>query len=78
MDDREIQSLRAVVSSGHSVQPWPYLRIGQRVRLVGGAMHNVEGILIELKKGLRVVLSISLLQRSVAVEVDRENVEPVF
>ena len=78
VDDREIQSLRAVVSSGRSVQPWPYLRIGQRVRLVGGAMHDVEGILIELKKGLRVVLSISLLQRSVAVEVDRENVEPVF
>ena len=78
VEDSEIEALQAVVSSGREVRPWPYLHVGQRVRLVGGALHGVEGILIEFKKGLRVVLSVSLLQRSVAVEIDQESVEPIF
>jgi len=57
--------------------PWPFLRIGQRVRVEYGALRDVEGILLQTKGTQRLVLSVSLLQRSVAVEVDRDCVTPL-
>ena len=57
--------------------PYPYLHHGERVRIVGGPLADVEGILIRAKpnKGL-IVLRVALLQRSVAVEVDCTLVTP--
>ena len=69
--DREIHAIHRVVQAGTPVVPHMYLREGQRVRIVRGPLANVEGVLVrqDPDKGL-LVLSVDLLQRSVAVEVD--------
>ena len=67
----EIEGLQALVSSGLAITPHSYLREGQRVRITGGPLKGVDGILVDNKseKGL-LVLSVDLLQRSVAVQID--------
>jgi len=70
VEDREIEALQAAVASGVAAQPWPYLEIGERVCIQTGKLTGLEGILINFKGNHRVVLSVSLLQRSVALEVD--------
>ncbi len=69
--DAEIESIQAVMQASLPTLPYPYLREGQRVRITSGPLANVEGILVQIKpsKGL-LILSIDLLRRSVAVEVD--------
>lgn len=76
VNEAEIDSVRAVVRSGFATQPWPYLQVGQRVRIQHGPMCGLEGILLVLKGHHRIVLSISLLQRSVALELDSSWVSP--
>jgi transcription antitermination factor NusG len=73
----EIQNLRVIVDSHLQADPWPYLRIGQKVRIEEGALDGLEGILVATNKPSRVVVSVSLLQRSVAVEVDETWIRPV-
>ncbi|MFN3322411.1 MAG: transcription termination/antitermination protein NusG [Bryobacteraceae bacterium] len=77
VEDQEIEVLQAVVHSRLSAQPWPFLQVGQRVRIVRGALCGLEGLLVDFRKSLRLVVSVTLLQRSVAVEVDQEWVRPV-
>jgi transcription termination/antitermination protein NusG len=71
VDDAEIASIQQLVSSEANLLPHPYLREGHRVRIVDGPLNGLEGVLLQVKpgKGLLVV-SVELLQRSVAVEVD--------
>jgi len=69
--DPEIERLQMAVSSEAPRQPWPYLAAGERVHVIYGSLKGLEGILIHFKGSHRVVLSISLLQRSVAVEIDQ-------
>jgi len=69
--DSEIEAIRKVSRSDLPRMPYPYLRVGQNVRIIAGPLANVEGIFVrsEPKSGL-LVLSIELLRRSLAVEVD--------
>jgi transcription antitermination factor NusG len=69
--EAEIRAIQAVMQARIPVRPHPYLREGQRARITQGPLAGVEGILVQIKapKGL-FVLSVELLQRSVAVEVD--------
>jgi transcription antitermination factor NusG len=76
VSDEEIQALQLAVSSGMPKQPWPYLEVGQRVRVVYGTLSGLEGILVNIKGNHRVVLSVSLLQRSVAMEVESSWLSP--
>jgi transcription antitermination factor NusG len=55
----------------------PYLEVGSKVRIEAGALRGLEGILMELKGKRRLILSITLLQRSVAVEIDSDAVSVV-
>jgi transcriptional antiterminator RfaH len=73
----EIEALRTVVQSGVRAQPWPYLKIGQRVRIERGPLRDLEGFFVQARGFDRLVLAVNLLQRSVAVEIDREWVSPV-
>jgi transcription antitermination factor NusG len=66
----EIDSIRLAVSSGLPNHPWPYLEAGQRVRINYGPLSGLEGFLVNFKGSHRVVLSVTLLQRSVAMEVE--------
>jgi transcription antitermination factor NusG len=75
--DDEISSLQLALASGLPRQPWPYLEVGQRVRINYGNLRGLEGLLVNLKGNHRVVLSVSLLQRSVAMEVDAMWLTPV-
>ena len=70
VDDAEIAAIQAAIRSGLPSQPWPFLQIGQRVKVEFGPLRGLEGILISLKGRHRLVLSVTLLQRSMAVEVD--------
>lgn len=70
VSDDEISVLRLAVSSGMPKEPWPYLEVGQRVRVNYGSLAGLEGILVNVKGNHRVVVSVTILQRSVAMEVE--------
>jgi transcription termination/antitermination protein NusG len=69
--DAEIEAIQTTLNASLPVMPHPYLQEGQRVRITEGPLRGVEGILVQSKptKGL-LILSVELLQRSVAVEID--------
>jgi hypothetical protein len=77
VDDVEIANLRTVVSSGLGAEPWPYLEVGQKIRIENDSLQGLEGILIQFKGNHRIVVSVSLLRRSVALEIDRCCVTPL-
>jgi len=70
IDEQEIAAIQAVVKSGLTVSPHPFLRVGQRVRIEGGSLYGLEGLITDVRKRDRVIISVTLLQRSVAVEID--------
>jgi len=78
VDDQEITSLQALMHSGRPLQPWQFLSAGHRVRVRLGPFSGAEGTLLQSKNQRRLVVSISLLERSVAVELEQDFVEPVF
>jgi len=75
--DAEIRALESSFAAGLRPQPHPYLCQGRRVRVKRGVLIGTEGILIRRKEGFRLVLSIALIMRSVLLEVDEADVEPV-
>jgi len=77
VDDEEIAAVQSVVSSGLRAEPWPYLELGQKVRIESESLQGLEGILINFKGNHRIVISVSLLRRSVALEIDRSCVTPI-
>ena len=76
VEESEISALQTALRLQLPVQPFPFLETGQRVRITEGALLGVEGIVMSFKQCLRLVLSISLLQRSVLLEIDRDCVSP--
>jgi transcription antitermination factor NusG len=78
VEDIEIASIRTLAMSGRPVQPWPFLRSGQRVRLQAGPLVGAEGIFLRVKDEYHLVVSVTLLQRSVSVIVEKESVAPLF
>lgn len=75
--DSEIEAVQTLLSSGAAAQTCPFISEGQRVRIARGALEGLQGILLQNKNEWRVVISVTMLQRSVAVEVDREWTSPV-
>jgi len=71
----EIEALQNRLSRGPKIEPHPYLRAGRRVQVRSGPMQGLEGIIVRTKDRCRVVLSIDLIMRSVAVEVDEADLE---
>jgi transcription antitermination factor NusG len=71
----EMQALREGLSDPLHAEPCPYLKVGRRVRIKSGALRGLEGILLKKKGGYRFVLSLELIQRSIAVEVDAVDIE---
>ena len=77
LPDGEIEALKASLEGGVRVVPHPYLKVGRRVRITSGPFEGLEGILIRKKSELRFVISLDLIQRSVAVHCDAADVEPL-
>ena len=75
--EEEVIAVQRVVQSGVMAVPWPFLQAGERVLIERGPLVGIEGTLVEIKSRLRLVLSIELLQRSVAAEVSRSWVRPI-
>jgi transcription antitermination factor NusG len=75
VDEAEINAIQKIVGSGLPHQPWPFLHIGDQVEIESGALRGLKGILVEIRGAHRLVLSVTLLRRSVAVEIDSECVK---
>jgi transcription termination/antitermination protein NusG len=78
LPDKEMEALRACVEARLAAEPHVYLTVGRRVRIISGPLAELEGVLIRKKNAFRVVLSLNLIARSAAVEVDAANIERVF
>ncbi len=69
--DGEIAAIQRIAESGLSAMPWPYVQVGNVVRIENGPLRGLTGNVFKIKTGLKLVVSVELLQRSVAVEIDR-------
>jgi transcription antitermination factor NusG len=76
VDDHEIAAVQAVAKSGLLAQPWPFLKAGQTVTIEEGPLRNVTGILTEINGSEQLIVSITLLQRSLAVAIPRQSIRP--
>jgi len=77
IEDSEIEAIQAVVKSGMNVQPYPYLNVGDIVRITNGPLTGVEGIVTKYNNRRHLILSVNMVQRAVLVEIDGWSVAPV-
>ena len=75
--EEQIETVKTVLASGLTVQPWPFLRAGDRVYCKGGPLAGLEGNVVSESKTHRLIVSLTLLHRSLSVEIDSEWVRPV-
>jgi transcription antitermination factor NusG len=75
--DEEVESVRRVLDNALPVVSHPFVKIGQRVRVRGGALHGLEGVLAGHNGGRRLVLSINAIQRSIAITLEGYDLEPI-
>lgn len=73
--EAEIEAVRKICTTGARVQPHPFLKEGNPVRIRTGALAGIEGLLVRIKNQSRVVISVQLLQKSVSVEAELTNLE---
>lgn len=71
VEETEIEALRRAEKSGLATMPWPYLQVGHAARMESGPLRGLTGILVKIKFGMKLVLSVNVLQRSAAVEIER-------
>ncbi len=77
IDASEMKAIQTVVDAGSNATPWPFLATGDRVRIQQGPLRDVEGILVRRERDHRVVISVSLLQRSIAVSMEQSWIVPI-
>lgn len=77
IDPEELEAIRVIADSGLPASPCEHLQSGDRVTIERGALAGTEGILIQVRNERRLVVSISLLKRSVAVTLDRDWIRPI-
>jgi hypothetical protein len=75
VDEAEIISFQKAIKARVKIEPFPFLQAGQKVRVFQGALTGIEWIVVSCKEYLRLIVSITLLQRSVLLEIDRVQVE---
>ncbi len=77
IEAEQIESVRILLAGKHPFANYPFLRLGQRVRICNGALRGVEGILVGSKDESKIVVSIELIQRSLAITLHNYDIEPV-
>ena len=77
LPEKEIEDIRTLLANSIPCSPYPFLGTGRRVRIRGGCMDGLEGILVAKNSDQSLVVSIDMIQRSVAVRIDGYDVEPV-
>jgi transcription elongation factor/antiterminator RfaH len=75
--DEQIEGVRALLTNDLRYQHHPFLKVGQRVRIRGGALGGVEGILLERRGETSLVVSVDLIQRSLAIRIEGYDLETV-
>jgi transcription antitermination factor NusG len=75
VDSNEIASIRLIAKSPFYAEPWPFIAVGEQVEVTSGPLAGAQGIILAVKNNCRLVASLTLLQRSIAVEVDREWIQ---
>ncbi len=75
--DDQIENVRAALSQTTPCRSHPFLKVGQRVRVCGGALDGVEGVFLSENGDNSLVISIDAIQRSLAVRIDGYQVKPV-
>ena len=76
LPDDEMEAIRNGLMRSLRAEPHPYLTVGRRVRITGGPFAGIEGVLKRKKRNLRVVVSLNLIQRAIAVDVSAADIEP--
>jgi transcription antitermination factor NusG len=72
----EITAIERVIKSGVSVHPWPSLGVGQKVQIEYGPLRGLDGVILAVKRHYRLVISVTLLQRSIAVDLNPDWLSP--
>lgn len=73
----EIDAIRRIAESKVAREPWPFLRAGQKVRIERGPLRGIEGMVVTVSSRRRLIVSVQLLQRSIAVDIEPEAVDVV-
>jgi transcription antitermination factor NusG len=77
VEESEILAIQSVLRSGLTVTPWPHLMVGQKVQLKHGPLRGLVGVLAKIANQHRIYVSVTLLKRSISVEVAPEWIRPV-
>jgi transcription termination/antitermination protein NusG len=73
--DEQIENLQAIIDQGMPLAPHEFIKVGERVRIRGGALNGIEGILAAIKNDRSLVVSVDLIEKSVAIRIDGFEVE---
>jgi len=77
LPEAEIEAMRRCLRGKVRLEPHPFVQVGQRVRVKSGTLKGLQGLVIRKKNGLRFVISLELIQRSAAVEVESIDLEGI-
>ena len=75
--DEQIDAVRRFLEASISVDPYPYLRVGNRVEVIAGPLKGIQGILVNKKGKFRFILQVDLIRQAISVEIDASDVRPV-
>jgi transcription antitermination factor NusG len=78
LPEEEIEGLKKSLAGGVRAEPHPFLTVGRRVRIKGGPLVGVEGIVIRRKNGIGLVISLSLIQRQQRWKWKAADLEDVY
>ena len=73
----QIDAVRRFLESKIAVDPYPYIKVGQRVEIIAGALKGIQGILVQKKNRFRFVLRVDLIRQAVSIEIDASDVRPL-
>ena len=75
--DEQIQGVKTLVFSTLEFDPYPYLTVGDRVEILRGPLRGLRGVLLEKENRYKFILSVDLIQQSVACEIEAADVEKI-
>ena len=77
LPDSEIEAIQTCLARKAGLEPHPYVQVGRRVRVKAGPLEGLEGIVVRKKNRVRFVISLDLIHRSAAVEVEASDLQPI-
>lgn len=75
--DTEIEAVKRMQQSACGAEPYPFVTEGERIRITGGSLKGLEGIVLKKRNVWRMIVSVMLLQRSISIEIDRESISRI-